>query len=206
MDSGNISAIISASAGLLGVVLGNSYVAVKEYVVGRRTRKEGTLYLGILVVSHLERFANGCVQVAQDDGTERGRPAGSDGVQHVTTTSQPEFLPLSVTVDWKLLPAGLLYPILRLPDDQESLRTWLSGICEYDDDYPEHTEYFWVRRKGYAELGLRAEELVRKLRSHCGMPMEEPSTGEWGRTQTLMAVVKEIDEKRAAYERRQAKG
>lgn len=43
MDSGNISAIISASAGLLGVVLGNSYVAVKEYVVGRRTRKEGTL-------------------------------------------------------------------------------------------------------------------------------------------------------------------
>lgn len=203
MDSGNVSAIISATAGLVGVVLGNSFVAIKEHVAGRRTRREGTLYLGILVVSHLERFANGCVHVGQDDGTVRGRPAGADG-QYITTTSPPEFLPLSISVDWKLLPADLLYPILKLPDEQEGLQNWLAGISENDDDYPDHTELFWVRRKGYAELGLTAERLARNLRKYCSMPAETPAEGDRSRTQILEHVVQEIDQKRADYERQQS--
>ncbi|POM09860.1 hypothetical protein CUU62_26200 [Pseudomonas sp. WP001] len=203
MDSGNVSAIISATAGLIGVIVGNSFVAVKEYLAGHRSRRENTLYLGILVVSHLERFANGCLAVAEDDGTERGRPAGTDG-QHTTTTKVPEFLPLSLSVDWKLLPAELLYPILRIPDDQESLQNWLEGFSENDDDYPDHTEYFWIRRQGYAELGLKVEELAEKLRSHCEMPTEKSDGGEWKRTQRLRGVAVDINRKRAAYERRQS--
>lgn len=36
MGSGNISAIISAMAGIFGVLLGNSFVVVKEWLVTLR--------------------------------------------------------------------------------------------------------------------------------------------------------------------------
>nr|WP_180203846.1 hypothetical protein [Pseudomonas sp. SbOxS1]NYU03608.1 hypothetical protein [Pseudomonas sp. SbOxS1] len=203
MDAGNISAIISAAAVISGVILGNLSVAVKEYVVGRRTRKKDTVYLAILVVSHLDRLANDCLDVAEDDGTEYGQPAGSNGEQYVPTTAPPEFRPLDISVDWKLLPRDLLYPILRLPDQLDQLQSRLAGITKYECDYPDHTEYFWVRRREHADLGLQAIGLAQKLRKHSGLPIEEPKPSEWSREQGLRDVIKYIDDKREAY-RRQA--
>ena len=197
------AAIISAVAGISGVILGNLSVAVKEYVVSRRARNKNTVYLAILVVSHLDRLANDCLDVAQDDGTEGGQPAGSDGQQHVPTTSYPEFQPLDISVDWKLLPRDLLYPILRLPDQLDQLQSRLAAISEYECDYPDHTEYFWVRRREHADLGLNAIALAQKLRKHSGLPVEEPEPNEWSREQGLRDVIKYINDKREAY-RRQA--
>ncbi|EXF96527.1 hypothetical protein HK44_016460 [Pseudomonas fluorescens HK44] len=204
MDAGNVSAIISAVAGISGVLLGNSFVAIKEYLGSRTKRKKDTAYLGIIVVSHLERFANGCLHVACDDGTEYGRPAGNNGEENVPTTIHPEFQPLDISVDWKLLPKDLIYSILWLPDKQEQLHSRLAGIEEYSYDPPEHTEYFWVRRRGYAELGLQASDLARRLRMHAGIPLEEHLPDEWNRDQHMKDVIKNIDAKREAHERRRS--
>lgn len=200
MDAGNVSAIISAVAGISGVLLGNSFVAIKEYVTGRTKRRKDMTYLGIIVVSHLDRFANGCMHVAWDDGTECGRPASEDG-QNVPTTRPPEFQPLDFSVEWKLLPKDLLYPILRLPDRQEQLQSELAGVQEYDYSPPDHTEYFWVRRRGYAELGLQAADLARKLCTHSGIPPEELHLS---RDQNMKDVIEQIDAKRKAYELRRS--
>ncbi|CAG9238159.1 hypothetical protein PSP6_80001 [Paraburkholderia tropica] len=116
METGNVSAIISATAGISGVLLGNSFVAVKEWLVGRSKRQKDTAYLAIIVVSHLERFASGCLHVALDDGTESGRPAGNNGDGYVPTVRLPEFQPLDIGVEWKVLPQQLMYSILLLPD------------------------------------------------------------------------------------------
>jgi hypothetical protein len=35
MDAGNASAIISATSGISGVLLGNSFVLIKEWIIGR---------------------------------------------------------------------------------------------------------------------------------------------------------------------------
>ncbi|CAB3682095.1 hypothetical protein R8871_02569 [Paraburkholderia graminis C4D1M] len=202
MDTGNVSAIISASAGIIGVLLGNSFVTVKELVVNRSKRRKDTAYLAIIVVSHLDRFANGCSSVAWDDGTSEGRPAGRNEEEYRPTTEPPEFQPLDIDVEWKVLPRELMYEILRLPDLREQIQNRLAGIAEYDNDYPEHAEYFWTRRRDYADLGLRTSELSRRLRRHAGMPAEEPKPGEWNRDGGLRDVVKNIDDERAAYERR----
>lgn len=202
MDAGNVSAIISAFAGIFGVLLGNSFVAIKEYVASLTKRKKDTAYLGIIVVSHLERFANGCLHVAYDDGTERGRPAGNNGEENAPTTSPPGFQPLDISVDWRLLPKDLMYPILLLPDQQEQLQNRLAAVEEYDYDPPDHTEFFWVRRRGYADLGLQASDLARRLRMHAGIPLEEPNPKEWSRDQHMKDVIKHIDAKREAYEHR----
>lgn len=203
MDAGHLSAIISAAAGISGVLLGNVFVLVKERLTTKAARQKETTYLGVIVVSHLDRFANGCSHVAFDDGTEYGRPAGKNG-ENVTTTAIPEFQPLEFNVDWRLLPKDLMYPILRLPDLQEQLQSRLAGITKYDSDPPEHVEFFCVRQRGYADLGLQASNLARKLRTHAGIPIEESPPGEWNRDQNLKDVIEDLDTKRAAHERRQS--
>lgn len=202
MDTGNVSAVISATAGICGVLLGNSFVTIKELLINRAKRSKDIAYLAIIVVSHLDRFANGCRHVAYDDGTAYGQPAGRDGEECAPTTKPPEFQPLDIDVEWKALPRDLMYSIMRLPDESEQIQNRLAGIDEFDDDYPDHTEFFWVRRREYAALGLKASELARRLRRHAGMPLDEPAPGEWNREQGMREVIQTIDDKRAAYERR----
>lgn len=198
MDPGNVSAIISAVAVISGVVVGHFFVLGKEWWVKRNKVVQDTAYLGIIVVSYLDRFATGCFDVSQDDGTSQGRPSGEDGSCQ-TTTVPPQFRPLELDVDWKLLPKDLMYSILRLPDQQDQLQGNLAGIWDFNYDPPEHIEYFQARRRGYAVLGLQASAAAKKLLSHSGLPTDGPGPGEWSRDQCMKDVISDIDAKRSAY-------
>jgi hypothetical protein len=198
MDPGNVSAIISASAVISGVVVGNVFILGKEWWIKRNKVAQDTTYLAIIVASHLDRLATGCLVVSQDDGTSQGKPSGKNGHCEATTVP-PEFRPLELDVDWRLLPKGLMYSILRLPDQQDQLQGNLAGIWDFDFDPPEHIEYFQARRRGYAALGLQASDAAKKLLSHSGLPVEESSPGEWSRDQCMKDVISDIDAKRSAY-------
>lgn len=76
MDAGNVSAIISAVAGITGVLLGNAFVWAKEWGTTRQKDKRAISYARILLISHLDRFATECLEVARGDGTRQGQPAG----------------------------------------------------------------------------------------------------------------------------------
>ena len=202
MDPGNISAIISAVAGLAGVGTGAFLTYLKEKRAERiRDDRDGS-YLAILVVSHLDRFANGCWHVALDDGTSEGRPAENDGVYHQTTVSPPEFKPLDIEVEWKVLPKDLMYDILQIPDRQAHIENQLGGVWEFDDP-PDYCEFFWRRRRDYADLGLQVSEIAKRLRKHSGMPIVEGPRGEWNRDTSLQEEIDKIDKKRAEWEKRQ---
>ncbi|SDB28295.1 hypothetical protein SAMN03159382_02398 [Pseudomonas sp. NFACC23-1] len=205
MEPGNVSAIISAAAAISGVVLGNVLSAFKEALAKRAKESQETSYLGVIVVSHLDRFATGCLDVALDDGSEYGRPAGERG-EYVPVATPPEFLPLSISVDWRLLPKNLMYSILRLPDKQDQLEGSLAAIQEFNYDPPDHGEFFWARQRGYAVLGLQASKLALELRKHAVLPVEESDPGDWNRDKKLEEVIADIDGRRKAYESRQSKG
>ncbi|WP_081056375.1 hypothetical protein [Burkholderia territorii] len=203
MDSGNISSIISAGAGITGVILGNSFVAIKEWIINRTRNKAESAYLAIVVASHLDRFANGCLSVALDDGTEQGRPAGKDG-ERATTTRAPEFLPLDLKVEWKVLPRDIMHAILRLPDERDQIQNRLGGIMEFDYDPPDHYEFFWARRREYAELGLRAGALAYRLRKLANLEVREPLPNEPTRDQLLRDMIDNVNEQIHAREQRLA--
>lgn len=192
MESAHVSAIISAAAGISGVLLGNIFVLIKEWWTKRKTAKQDTTYLGIIVVSHLDRFATGCLDVALDDGTQYGQPSGERG-EYVPVITPPDFRPLDLDVKWQLLPMDLMYSILRLPDQQDQLQGNLTGIHQFDYDPPDHVEYFQARRRGYAVLGLQASDLAKKLRSYAGLPAEELDPGEWSRDNSMRDVISDID-------------
>lgn len=80
MDSANINAIISAISGLAGVGIGALLTHLRELRAEQIKDERDTSYLAILVVTHLDKFANGCLSVAYDDGTSEGRPAGEDAI------------------------------------------------------------------------------------------------------------------------------
>jgi len=203
MDTGNVSAIISAAAGISGVLLGNSFTAIKDWVIHRSKRQKDTAYLAIIVVSHLDRFATGCLHVALDDGTRYdGRPAGRNEEENVPTVKPPEFQPLDLNVEWKVLPQNLMYAILLLPNKREQIQSRLAGLSDFDEDYPEHSDYFWARRRDYSELGLEASDLARRLRKHAGIPVKEPKAGAWSRDQEFRDVIVRIDDERKEAERR----
>ncbi len=200
MNDIHIAAIIGAGAGIFGTLLGNSFVAVKESLINRKKEERDSSYLAILVVAHLDRFANGCMHVAYDDGTAYGQPSGEGG-EHRVTVSAPEFLPLDIKVEWKVLPRDLMYDILRIPDQREHIESRITGILEFDDP-PEYGEFFWARRRDYAELGLRVSAVAKRLRKHAGIPIEESSPGEWNREVGMQEIIDKIDAERAAYEKR----
>jgi hypothetical protein len=197
---GLISAVISASAGLGGVWLGGRLTSEREEARERERNKKETAYLAIFVVAHLDRFADNCLRVAHDDGTEDGRPAANNGC-HEVTVAPPTFDPLVFEVNWKALPAGLMYDILGLPHRVEQLQHHLSGVGEYDDP-PEYTEFFWARQHGYAVLGLEVSEIAQRLREHAELPPRPPNPNGWDRDAALLGIREKISGEQAAYQLR----
>lgn len=202
MNDAHIAAIIGAGAGIIGTLLGNSFVAVKEWLGNRKREKRDGSYLAILVVSHLDRFANGCLVVAHDDGTENGQPAGN-GEYYRDTVSAPVFLPLSIEVEWKVLPKDLMYDVLQIPDKREQIENRIASIWEFDDP-PERCEYFRTRQRDYAELGLHVSAVATRLRKYSGMEITKVPPGEWSREIAMQEIIDKIDKERAAHERRVA--
>ncbi|MFT0548061.1 hypothetical protein ACMHYO_17235 [Allopusillimonas ginsengisoli] len=203
MDSANINAIISAISGLAGVGVGALLTHLRELRVEKTRDKRDTSYLAILVVTHLDRFANGCMSVAYDDGTSEGRPASEDGISHQTTVRPPEFAPLDIKVEWRVLPRSLMYDILEIPAKQEHLENQLSGVREFDDP-PDYAEFFMRRQRDYADLGLKVSGVAKRLREFAQMSIEEGTLDDWNRDVALQEIIDKLDAARAAYEKRQA--
>lgn len=190
--------IVTAISVLAGALLGS-------WLTGRReARKEAARarveagYLAVLVVAHLDKFADGCVAVAYDDGTCEGRPAGQYEEMHETTTKPPVFAPLELDVDWKVLPVDLMYSILNLPNRAEQLSRFLSDPGFYDP--PDHSSFFWARQAGYAELGLEVSALARRLRLHAKLPVGDYAPGGYRRDEALREAKQRIENERAAHE------
>jgi hypothetical protein len=203
MTDANISVIISAAAGISGVILGSLFTLIQEWWIGHKKDVRDSSYLAILVVSHLDRFANGCMRVAFDDGTSEGRPAGKDGVCFETTVKPPHFAPLDINVEWKALPKALMYDILQIPGKQDNIENRLAGALEFDDP-PDYSDFFWSRRRDYAELGLHVSAVAKKLRKHAGMPIHQGGPGGWTLDSAMQEVIDKVDAERSAYEKRVA--
>ncbi|CAN7747879.1 hypothetical protein [Duganella sp. LjRoot269] len=174
---GVVQAGISAVTGLAGVWLGGHLTNSREAEREESERRHAACYLATLVLAHLDRFSEGCVDVAFDDGTSEGQPAGDRGY-HQTTTSAPVFDPLELEVQWNAISPELMYELLNLPHRTRELQRYLNMDPGFEDP-PDFVEYFWTRQCEFAQLGLDVIDLAVRLRSYAGLP--PPSPGPSGR-------------------------
>lgn len=143
MDANNVSAIISAVAGLVGVTTGAILNFLRDWFAERKRDKKNATYLAIIVGSELDRFIDECLAVAHDDGTLEGRPAGSNGQDYQATVNAPIFSPLEISVEWKALPQRLMYDILQIPSKRNDIKNFLEHPGFHDP--PDYTAFFLTR-------------------------------------------------------------
>ncbi len=114
----------------------------------------------------------------------------------------PSFDPLSLNVDWIALPSGLMYDILNIPNQIEALKRRVSSASEYDYDPPEFAEFYWVRQRGSAILGLEISKVATRLRKFANLPAAREIEGELSTIQLLQKRKATIEKAQAAHQTR----
>lgn len=186
-----------AVIGLIGVIVGAIITGTKELWMAWRSCQKDGKYLAIRVVSIFDRYVEGCTEVVSDDGLYQGQ-RDADGCRHLQA-SLPEFEIQSLDVDWKAIPANLMYEILSFPNLINTANHRIDGAFEYAAGPPDYEEGFEERQYQYAVLGLKAASLADQLRSNYGVPVRENS--DWNPVEYLnkqKCKIFENQEKRSA--------
>lgn len=188
----------SAIFGLVGVALGALLTVAREWWFQSRKNKKDAEYLSILVSCELERYAAHCAEVVGDDGLYQGQ-ANENGYSTIQVKT-PKFDPQTFSVEWKSLPAHLMYEVLDFPYKTELADSIVSAAFEDAATPPDFSEGFEERQFQYACLGLSALKLAEKLRRYVGLPPREP--GEWDPAEYMQRHKAEIESLRHERARR----
>jgi hypothetical protein len=164
--------MIEAVYGLVGVALGFLLTFVKDWWMQKSKQQKEISYLCIHVSCELDRFVDGCSSVVGDDGLYQGQP-DKHGC-HFIQVERPTFEPKSLDVDWKSVPAKILYEILNFPIAIESSNKLIDGAFE-NTFPPEYYEGYEERQLQYAVLGIKADDLASRLRKLGKLPPKEIS-------------------------------
>lgn len=181
-----------ATFGLIGAVLGVSLTLLKEWWFQRRTNKKEFEYLSIRVSCMLDKFIAGCTDVVYDDGSSHGQ-YGPDGCAKIQVET-PSFDPETIKVEWKSLPAKLMYEILSFPNEVETANQIISSTFEYEASPPDYGKGFEERQFQYAQLGIKASKLASKLRKLSSLPQHEVS--KWDPIEFMSTEKIKIEERR----------
>ena len=152
--------------GAFGVIIGAAITWVKELWSEHRKRKTESTYIAIRCISILEKFFDGCVDVAL--GQEYTDQQGC----RQTNIEAPVICFDALSVNWNALPFQTLYSILSFPDEVKQAEALIDSICEHVAGAPDYDEYHTARHLEYSTLGLAAFELASNLRQQYKMPIK----------------------------------
>lgn len=183
--------------GTVGVVLGAILTLFRDFWTDYRTRERKATYLAIRVTCILERFIDGCVSVALDEGEEDER-----GLLH-TTASRPELNLEALDVDWQSLNLDLMYEILNFPSDIEESNKIVDSVAEHVAFPPYYEEIFEERQYQFSKLGLKAHDLATRLRAKYSIPKRKFEN--WNPIERIAETKKKIESLRHKREEKHKK-
>lgn len=182
----------SAIFGLIGVVRSALLTVARKWWFQNRKDKKDAEYLSILVSCELERYAAPCAEVVGDDGLCQGEP--DENGCHSIQVAAPKFEPHAFSVEWKSLPALLMYEILDFPYKAELASKSVSAAFEHAATPPDYSEGFEERQLQYARLGLAALKLAEKLCGYVALPPRD--IGEWNPAEYMERHRSDIESQR----------
>jgi len=186
--------------GLVGVLIGSAISWLQSYWLNRQVAKKAAQYLAIRVVCIFDKYLEDCVSVVKDDGLSCGQrtPDGCLKPQ-VSSPGAPVF---PDDVDWKSISHNLMYEILSFPSDVDAADRSIAFTADVVASPPDYEEFFEDRAFHYAQFGLRAYELAKRLRKTYDIPAKE--YGDWKPVSELEGELKKIKEARAHRGKRNA--
>lgn len=175
-----LSGLITGGLALGGIMLNHRLTRQRDKLTELEKRSDEIRFISIEVIFILEEFAEKCANVASDWG-EPTPPQGEYEAEY----KQPTLDLSSVSGDWKVLPAKIMYQIKELPIRQREASRYISDVYDNDWDPPEHISVFSKRQLQYAKLGLKAIQLSSKLRKLSSLPTTRLNATDWSPQQIM---------------------
>ncbi|WP_439070403.1 hypothetical protein ACSJL3_005217 (plasmid) [Serratia nevei] len=189
-----ITGVLSAGAAFGDVWYGQWRITQREKEAAAAKLASERLFIATELVFLLERFAEGCAQVAADQGEPDQQGEYSPAV------TPPELTVLDVSGDWRPLPPLIMYRIRELPILQSEARRDIAAASEHSWA-PYHKDGFQERQYQYARLGLKALILSRRLRKLTGLPDTRLDATEWSAQPVLWKAWQEERNRRSVQAR-----
>lgn len=170
------------TGGIAGGVVTQGIMWFRERTSGQKKASSEHAFIAVDLVFRLERLAEQCADIVRDTG-EPEPGSSSDELRPVTPF--PVFSIDEVKGDWRYLPPLMMYKIHELPVRIEEARRYVLYVAEYNQSPPKHLAYFQTRHLQFADIGLRALYISRKLRKLCAMPESRLIGSEWSAWEIL---------------------
>jgi hypothetical protein len=179
---------------LIGVAFGYFLSFFKEWWFKRRDNRKNLEYLSTRITCMLDKFVSGCADVVSDDGSHDGQQLGEPPYPQVEA---PIFDPEAVNVEWRSLPASLMYEILNISNEIEYAEMYIRSTFE-NVDYDEGID---ERRIQYARLGTKASKLATKLRDLGNLPQAD--YGDWDPVEFIGEQLDTLESRRRERQEKQ---
>lgn len=142
--------IVTAVAGLVGVVIGGTMTNLQKWIEYRVTKGSSARYFAARMITTLDHFIAECLVIAEDHGT-----AEPDG--NISVKLLPKLELEKLDIDWKSVNSEVVYLALQIPNEYAAaVRAINAG---YDRDAPPYHD-FEERQFRFAHLGLIAYGLI----------------------------------------------
>lgn len=186
--TGLITGLLTGGITLTGIWLTHRFTLHRERQASDDKLKQERLFIATELIFVLEKHAEGCAQVAGDNGeliSESNRQA--ERAPTADYPALPDFEKISG--DWRSLPADLMYRIRELP----VLRS--EAMLAIEDAWqnswpPYHEDYFRARQYEFSRMGLKAIHLARLLRKLCKMPRSRLNESSWSAQPVMLEVLR----------------
>ncbi|ELC6355182.1 hypothetical protein Q8V91_004493 [Enterobacter hormaechei] len=188
--------ILTAVAAFGGVWYGQRLITQREAKVAAAKREAELYFISTELVFRLERFAQECAEVVQDEGEV-------DDKGYTRSTVKAEaFSPEDIAGDWRVLPARILYRIRELTVLIPEANRYISVVQEFDSP-PDWQCTFQERRYQYSRLGMKAVLLSKRLRQLNHMPSSRLDASKWSAQSVLWEQWRRGRKRRAKQARQQ---
>lgn len=186
------------TGGIAGGVVNQGMTWWRESRTARKKSQYELSFIAVDLVFRLEKLAEQCAEIVKDQGSPDLH--SRIGIFN-PTTPYPVFSISEVKGDWRFLDTKMMYQIHSLPvriDEARRHAEATKGL--HVQDIRQH--YFYdTRQKEFADIGLRAMYINRRLRTLCNMPDSSLAGTEWSAWQILRKKVAEarLERYRAWY-------
>jgi len=191
--TGLITGALTGGVALAGIWLTHFLTLRRERRAAEDKLQRERYFIVTELVFMLEQFAEGCAQVATDDG----RNNQDRQPEREAEAGYPELNLTDVSGDWRVLDPHHMYRIRELPVLQNEARRAIAYAREIPVP-PLHEYYFWERQYQFTRLGLKAAILSVRLRRATGLPDTHLADGEWSAVSRLRKVWRRERRRRTA--------
>lgn len=141
-----------------GVFLG----ALKEILLNWWERRRLVNYQAMLIAAVLDQFITDCIELIYDP-----KHIDLEGVVHGTVSNPTINWPPEI--DWPSIPSELMYRCLLLPSQAKAAAEQASFVAEHVSGPPDYSEYFEELELKFAEVGLQAFHIMKRLKESYGV-------------------------------------